>query len=57
MKLALIPAFALRDFPVRPPLSVLEPPPEAFWHGNTPPKDKKPLVDYGLIPDYPWPIT
>ena len=37
---------------VHAPLDELEAPPEL-----APPAGSKPLVDYGLIPDAPWPIT
>lgn len=54
---ALIPAFDAAPWPVRPPLTPMERPPKERWHGNAPPKEEKELVDYGLITDYPWPIT
>lgn len=38
-------------WPVREPLTVLAPPEGASGEGA------RPLVDYGLIPDAPWPIT
>ena len=43
---------AIPEWPVHDPLTVLEAPP-----GLTPPDGEKPLVDYGLIPDAPWPVT
>ena len=43
-------------WPVHGPLDGLEPPAE-LPEGVTPPAGLKPLVDYGLIPGAPWPIT
>ncbi len=40
-----------------PPLAMLAPPPAQELHGRTPPENEKPLIDYGLIPGAPWPIT
>ena len=42
---------------VHAPLDTLEAPPAEELDGLTPPAGSKPLVDYGLIPDAPWPIT
>ncbi len=53
----LIPDIPVPDWPVRPPMTPLAPPAEEYRHGNTPPDDEKNLVDYGLIPDLPWPVT
>ena len=42
---------------VHAPLDELEAPAAGELGGLTPPAGSKPLVDYGLIPDAPWPIT
>lgn len=47
----------LSPWPVHAPLDVLEVPQSGELGGREPPEDNKPLVDYGLIPDAPWPIT
>lgn len=53
----LIPGFSVPGWPIHPPMTPLAPPPEPGRHGNTPPGETRELVDYGLIPDSPWPIT
>ena len=47
-----VPAWRAHD-----PLDELKAPPDEELGGLTPPAGSKPLVDYGLIPDAPWPIT
>ena len=47
-----VPAWRVHD-----PLDELKAPPDEELGGLTPPAGSKPLVDYGLIPDAPWPIT
>lgn len=44
-------------WPVHAPLDEPEAPPAEELGGLIPPAGSKPLVDYGLIPDAPWPIT
>ncbi len=54
----LIPAFDVPAWPVRGPLTPLTAPAEPEKrHGNSSPGETKKLVDYGLIPDMPWPVT
>ena len=53
----LLPALHAPEWPVHPPMAPLTPPPPEKWHGNTPPGEVKELVDYGLIPGAPWPVT
>lgn len=58
LRAGLIPAFHVSAWPVHGPLTPLIPPAEPEkLHGNTPPGEVKKLVDYGLIPDMPWPVT
>ena len=42
---------------VHAPLDELKAPSDEELGGRTAPAGSKPLVDYGLIPDAPWPIT
>ena len=54
----LIPALDVPAWPVHGPLTPLTAPAEPEKrHGNTAPGETKKLVDYGLIPDLPWPVT
>ncbi len=53
----MIPAYDVPEWPVHGPLSPLSRPAPENWHGNTPPGEDRRLVDYGLIPDMPWPVT
>ncbi len=54
----LIPAYTVPAWPTGGPMAPLTAPSEPEKrHGNTPPGETKKLVDYGLIPDMPWPVT
>lgn len=44
------------DWPPHGPMDVLEPPPDWQLRGLERPESDKPLVDYGLITDFPWPV-
>lgn len=43
-------------WPVSGPMSELEPPPDWRARGLVRPENDKPLVDYGLVTDFPWPV-
>ncbi len=53
----LMESFDVPPWPVREPLTPLTRPAPERCHGNTPPGEAKKLVDYGLVPDMPWPVT
>lgn len=54
----LIPALDVPAWPVHGPLTPLTAPAEPEKrHGNSGLGETKKLVDYGLIPDMPWPVT
>lgn len=56
-RLGLISEVPVPAWEVHPPLDELEAPAAVEPGGLKPPAGSKPLVDYGLIPDAPWPIT
>ena len=57
VRAGLISAQPVPAWEVHAPLDELEAPPAGELGGLAPPAGSKPLVDYGLIPDAPWPIT
>ena len=56
-RLGLISGRPVPAWRVHAPLDELDAPAAGELGGLTPPAGSKPLVDYGLIPDAPWPIT
>ena len=56
-RLGLISGTSVPEWRVHAPLDELKAPIAEELGGLTPPAGSKPLVDYGLIPDAPWPIT
>lgn len=56
-RLGLISGLPVPAWRVHAPLDELTAPAIGELGGLTPPVGSKPLVDYGLIPDAPWPIT
>ena len=57
IRFGLISGLPVPAWQVHAPLDELEAPTAEELGGLTPPAGSKPLVDYGLIPDAPWPIT
>lgn len=47
---------SLPGWPVHAPMEALKPPPDWQLRGLKRPENDKPLVDYGLIADFPWPV-
>ena len=57
-RLGVIKGENIGPWPVRPPLEGLKrPPEEEIPEGMEIPPESPPLVDYGMIPGAPWPIT
>ena len=57
VRLGLISELPVPAWQVHAPLDELKAPTVEELGGLTPPANSKPLVDYGLIPDAPWPVT